>query len=70
LRKNHFNFSVNTAKVDDDLFSTTKWIDSTYFFGYALGYGLETFFGPLEVKYSFSPEREAGEWYINAGFRF
>ena len=70
LRKNHFNFSVNTAKVGDDLFSTTKWVDSTYFFGYALGYGLETFFGPLEVKYSFSPEREAGEWYINAGFRF
>jgi NTE family protein len=52
------------------LFTEGKLIDSTYFFGYALGYGLETFFGPLEVKYSFSPERETGEWYINAGFRF
>ncbi len=70
LRKNHFNFSINTAKVGDDLFTEGKLIDSTYFFGYALGYGLETFFGPLEVKYSFSPERETGEWYINAGFRF
>jgi NTE family protein len=70
LKKNHLNLSANIAKVGDNLFASTKWIDSVNYIGYAIGYGLETFFGPLEVKYSFSPEREAGEWHINAGFRF
>jgi NTE family protein len=70
LKKNHLNLSANIAKVGDDLFTSDKWIDSIDYVGYALGYGLETFFGPVEVKYSFSPEREAGEWHINAGFRF
>jgi NTE family protein len=70
LKKNHLNLSANIAKVGDDLFENGQWIESIDFIGYAVGYGLETFLGPLEVKYSFSPEREAGEWHISAGFRF
>jgi NTE family protein len=69
-KKNHLNFSANIANVGDDLFGTVEWIDRIDYSGYALGYGLETFFGPIELKYSFSPEREAGEWHVNAGFRF
>jgi NTE family protein len=69
-KKNHINLAVNIANVGDDLFATKQWIDGIDYSGYAIGYGLETFFGPIEVKYSFSPEREAGEWYVNAGFRF
>jgi len=69
-KKNHFNLSANIANVGNDLFATGRWIDAIDYSGYAIGYGLETFFGPLELKYSFSPEREAGEWYVNAGFRF
>ena len=70
LKKNHLNLSANIAKVGDDLFESGQWIESIDYIGYAVGYGLETFLGPLEVKYSFSPEREAGEWHISAGFRF
>jgi NTE family protein len=70
LKKNHLNLSANIAKVGDDLFENAQWIGSIDFIGYAVGYGLETFLGPVEVKYSFSPEREAGEWHISAGFRF
>lgn len=70
FRKNHVNLSANIANVGDNLFDTKGWIDSIDYSGYAIGYGLETFFGPLELKYSFSPEREAGEWHVNAGFRF
>ncbi len=70
LKKNHLNLSANIAKVGDDLFESGEWIESIDYIGYAVGYGLETFLGPLEVKYSFSPEREAGEWHISAGFRF
>ena len=70
LKKNHLNLSANIANVGDDLFATKGWINGIDYSGYAVGYGLETFFGPIEVKYSFSPEREAGEWHVTAGFRF
>jgi NTE family protein len=69
-KKNHINVSANIANVGDDLFASKQWIDGIDYSGYAFGYGLETFFGPIEVKYSFSPEREAGEWHVTAGFRF
>jgi NTE family protein len=38
--------------------------------GYGVGYGLDTFLGPIELKYAYSPERDEGEWYVTVGFRF
>ncbi|GHC45470.1 patatin-like phospholipase family protein [Ulvibacter litoralis] len=70
VRKNHINVAVNIAKVGDDLFTSGNWIDGVDYSGYAFGYGLETFFGPIEIKYSYSPERDKGEWYVSGGFRF
>lgn len=70
LKNNHFNLAANISNIGDDLFSDGKWIDRINYTGFAAGYGMETFFGPIEVKYSFSPEREAGEWHVTAGFRF
>ena len=69
-KKNHINLAANIANVGDDLFSTGQWIDGVDYSGYAIGYGLESIIGPLEVKYSFSPERKAGEWYVSFGFSF
>ncbi len=68
--KNHINASVNIANVGDDLFSNGGWIDGIDYSGFALGYGLETFLGPLEAKYSYSPERDASVWFVSLGFRF
>lgn len=70
ISKNHINIAVNVAKVGDDLFTNGNWIDGVDYSGYAIGYGLETFFGPIEVKYSFSPERNTNEWYVSGGYRF
>lgn len=70
VRKNHVNISANIANVGDNLFETGAWIDGIDYSGYALGYGLETFLGPVELKYSYSPEIEASEWYVSVGFRF
>ncbi len=69
-KKNHINISANIANIGDDLFDSTDWIDRIDYSGFAIGYGLETFLGPVELKYSYSPERETGEWYVNVGFRF
>ena len=70
FRKNHVNAAVNIANIGDDLFTDGKWIDGVDYSGIAIGYGLETFFGPIELKYSFSPETKTDEWYVNVGYRF
>jgi hypothetical protein len=70
FRKNHINLSANIANVGDGLFTSEKWIDGVDYSSFALGYGVETFLGPVEVKYSYSPERDVGEWYVSVGFRF
>ena len=38
--------------------------------GYALGYSIETFLGPLETKYTWSPETKDSYWFLNMGFWF
>lgn len=70
FKKNHINISANIANVGDRLFTTSDWVDGVGYSGFALGYGLETFLGPIEAKYSISPERKVGEWHVSVGFRF
>lgn len=70
FKNNHINISGNIANVGDQLFERGEWIDGVDYSGFAVGYGLETFFGPIELKYSYSPERETDEWHVNVGFRF
>ena len=38
--------------------------------GCAIGYSLETFLGPLEAKYTWSPENSESFWMFNLGFWF
>ncbi|MEL1255753.1 patatin-like phospholipase family protein [Flavobacterium sp. DGU38] len=70
FKRNHLNFSANYANLGDDLFSTVDWIDMPKYSGYAVGYGLETIIGPIEVKYSWSPENPKGYTWFNIGFLF
>ncbi|MDH7446170.1 patatin-like phospholipase family protein [Aquimarina sp. 2201CG14-23] len=68
--KNHINVSANYANVGNKLFNSGEWLESPEYSGYALGYGLETFAGPVQIKYSYSPELEEGEWFFSIGFWF
>ncbi|MFT5892816.1 MAG: NTE family protein [Dokdonia sp.] len=70
IKKNHFNVGVQVANAGYNLFSSEEWLTSPDFTGYALGYGMETFLGPLELKYTYSPEVNIGEWFIAIGFQF
>ena len=70
FRKNHINISANIANVGNDLFETGQWIDGVDYSGFSAGYGLETVLGPMEIKYSYSPERDQSEWYVALGYRF
>jgi NTE family protein len=69
-KKNHLNLSANYALVEDDLFESVDWISREKRSGYALGYGLETLFGPLEFKYSWSPEVRKNFFWLSIGFWF
>ncbi len=70
FKKNHINASANFANVGNKLFSTGRWFEDPDFTGYALGYGLETFAGPIQVKYSYSPEIDESTWFFSVGFWF
>ncbi len=69
-KKNHLNFAVNNANIADGLFRDTDNISIPRFSGYAVGYGLETVVGPIELKYSWSPETGKGFVWFNLGFWF
>ncbi len=70
FRKHHVIASANIANVGNKLYSTGDWFTMPDFTGYALGYGVDTFVGPLEVKYTYSPEIKASQWFFSLGFWF
>lgn len=69
-KKNHLNFSANFANLENNLFRTVNWISIPKYSGYAVGYGLETAIGPIEIKHSWSPENPKGYTWFGVGFWF
>lgn len=69
-KKNHLNFSANFANLENNLFRTVDWISIPKYSGYAVGYGLETAIGPIEIKHSWSPENPKGYTWFGVGFWF
>ena len=70
LKKNHFNFAANYANVQDGLFENGNWLSKPTYNGYEVGYALESIIGPIEIKYSWSPELNRGYAYFTVGFAF
>jgi NTE family protein len=70
FKKNHLNFSANYANIENNLFGTLNWISVPKYSGYAIGYGLETIIGPIEIKYTWSPETKNRFTWFSIGFEF
>lgn len=70
FKKSHIIASANYANVEDDLFKTSNWISLPTYSGYALGYSYDSFIGPIEVKYTYSPELSQQYWFFNIGYWF
>lgn len=70
LKKHHLNAASNVANVGDYLFNNTDWLSKASYTGYALGYGMETIVGPVELKYTWSPELPKGFTWVTVGFTF
>jgi NTE family protein len=70
FKNHHLLFAANYANIEDGIFESGEWLTSPDYSGYAVGYSLETFFGPLEGKYTYSPDTGNGYWFFNLGFWF
>ncbi len=69
FENNFVSFTGNFARVDNDLFNKGAIFDDTRS-GYAIGYGLDSFIGPVEIKYTWSPDTNQNYWFFNVGFWF
>lgn len=69
LPKNYISTMVNYARVDRNLFNSGRLFENTIT-GFMAGYGLDTFFGPIEVNYTWSPDHEMNYWHFNIGYWF
>jgi NTE family protein len=70
-KNNHFNFAANYANLGDKIFKNIDdWVSLPKYSGYAVGYGLETIIGPIEIKHSWSPDNTKGFSWISIGFLF
>ena len=69
LPKNYFSVTANYARVEKDLFNEGRIFENTKS-GYRVGYGLDTFLGPIEINYAWSPDHSEKFWYFNVGYWF
>lgn len=70
-KNHHFNFTANYANIGSRIFNIEDWFQRVGFSGYAVGYGYESIIGPLQVKYTFSPDpRTQDVIFISAGYWF
>ena len=70
FKKHHITFEGNWANVEDDIFESGEWFTLPDYRGYALGYAIDTFVGPVQAKYTYSPEQNQSVWFFNVGFWF
>lgn len=70
FKNHHATLGGNYANAGDNVFGSKELFKAPDFSGYTLGYGVETLLGPLELKYSYSPEKKGSEWYARLGFSF
>ena len=70
VKKNHLLLAANYANVDDDIFRTGEWFTAPNFSGYGVGYGWESFLGPLQIIYSWSPEGDNSNVFFSVGYWF
>ncbi len=70
-KKHHINFTGNFANVGNRIFEHIEgWLKKPNYTGYAIGYGMESIIGPLEIKHSWSPETGNHFTWFSVGFWF
>ncbi|MCF6350115.1 MAG: patatin-like phospholipase family protein [Flavobacteriaceae bacterium] len=63
--KNYISIIGNAAIAE-----STNTLNSSILTGYAVGYGIKSIIGPIELKYARTPDNNLDYWYFNIGFWF
>jgi NTE family protein len=70
MADNHYAiFIANYGRLEENVFRDVKLFKNIKS-GYAVGYSYNSLIGPLEIKYSWSPEINQNFWLFNLGFWF
>ncbi len=70
LKKHHINITANLANAGNDIFTDMNWLTKSKYTGYSVGYGMQTMIGPIEAKFTYSPEAGKTYTFIAVGFWF
>lgn len=71
FKKQHVNFTANYANIGNKIFNKVEnWLAKPSYSGYAIGYGVESLIGPIEIKHSWSPETQDHYTWFSVGFWF
>lgn len=68
--EHHFQLFYNQANVEDSLYEGGDYFSELDLVGYGVGYGYESFIGPMQIIYSYSPISNASQWYFSVGYWF
>jgi NTE family protein len=69
IDKNYISFIANYARLDDNVLGDVDFFKDIMS-GYAIGYSVDSFLGPIELKYSWSPETKQRAILFNLGYWF
>lgn len=69
LKKHYVSAVVNFARVEENAFDFKNFVGDQKS-GYGVGYGIESFIGPIELKYTWSPDHKDNFLLFNLGFWF
>ena len=69
-KNHHFIFSANFANIADDIFLNKEWLELPTYSGYSIGYGFETRFGPVELKYNWTGDVSYSGFIVSVGYWF
>ena len=70
LIENHYvSVLANYARIEENVFKDINIFDDIKS-GYAVGYSYNSFLGPIELKYSWSPDTKESSFLFNLGFWF
>ena len=70
FKDHHVTAEINWANIGNNIFDSGEWFTLPDYRGYGLGYAIDTFIGPIQGKFSYSPERKQSAWFFNVGFWF
>lgn len=69
FKNNNLIYSVNIAQIGEKIYQNENFFEDLDY-GMAIGYGLATIIGPIDLKYGWSPRTKRNQWYFDLGFWF